>query len=452
MENASIKEKIFYWGGLTLLTSVILGGSYYIYKSIFGSDENENKNIDEDNDNETIPNSFKLNNNNIQNINNIDINNENENNNIENKNNENNINDENNINNENKIDLSSPNKIISSIFPTKFSNLIETQSKTPISKKQNNLNNIDSINKKDDEENNNIIKNNNNNPKNSFNIFKNNSIFLKSFGLNIDESKLYNNNNRLTEEGTVRLIMYINCLAQKFYLIDNPTLDEKRRSLLIINNNENDNENNNINNSNQLNIPNENNINNNLNSHQKHEEYLSLCNQTLDYKQKAYQMASDKILKNLHNQINFQEVEEFLKNIVAKQIETLSIKIMTELNNELFKYDLDFMDINKTKEAYIFYLKIYIEHAKQLFEEQEKMKNIENENEGIEIDEENNNICVVQFMVLKMQMDDTLYLKYHIVEEHLKLLVNKYNLFVDNEISQLQNEFDEFNKKIDNVK
>ena len=48
-----------------------------------------------------------------------------------------------------------------------------------------------------------------------------------------------------------------------------------------------------------------------------------------------------------------------------------------------------------------------------------------------------------------MQMDDKLYLKYHIEDEHLKLLVNKYNLFNDSEISQLQKEFDDFKHKID---
>ena len=434
MESTSIKEKIFYWGSLTLLTSVILGGSYYIYKSIFGSEENENKNIDKDNL------KVNLNNNNDENNNNEEINSENINNN-ENKNSKNNINNEN-----NKENISISKNIISSIFPTKLYNLIDNRSRTPISKKQNNINNGN-----DEQENSNIIKNSCN-AHNSINIFKNDSIFLKSFGLNIDESKLYNNNNRLTEEGTVRLIMYMNFLAQKFYLVDNPTLDEKRRSLLIINNNENDN---NINNSSQLNINNENSINNNIdnnNNPQKQEEYLSLCNQSIAYKQKAYQIASDKILNTLHNQINFQEFEEFLKNIVPKQLENLSIKIMTELNDELFKYDLDFMDINKAKEAYIFYLKIYIENATKLHEEQEKRKNIDNENEGNEMDEENNNILLFQFMVLKMQMDDTLYLKYHIVEEHLKLLVNKYNLFVDSEISQLQNDFDEFNNKIGSSK
>ena len=108
------------------------------------------------------------------------------------------------------------------------------------------------------------------------------------------------------------------------------------------------------------------------------------------------------------------------------------------------------MDINTSKEAYIFYLKIYIENAKKLYEEQEKMK-INNEDEENEINEANN-VLVFQFMILKMQIDDILYEKYHIVEEHLKLLVNKYNLFIDSEISQLQKDFEEFNDNMDYVK
>ena len=142
MENTSIKEKIFYWGSLTLLTSVILGGSYYIYKSIFGSEENENKNIDKDNL------KVNLNNNNDENNYNEEINSENINNN-ENKNSKNNINNEN-----NKENISISKNIISSIFPTKLYNLIDNRSRTPISKKQNNINNGN-----DEQENSNIIKN-----------------------------------------------------------------------------------------------------------------------------------------------------------------------------------------------------------------------------------------------------------------------------------------------------
>ena len=384
MESQSIKEKIFYWGGLTLITSVIIGGSYYVYKSIFNSeDENENKNTE--NDNNFLSNSFLINNKNEQNINN----------NI----NENNL--DNNIDNNNKT-----NNINSTIFPKSINNLLESDNNIINTKK------IDNEIKEDKE---NIIKN-----KNSINIFKDNTIFLKSFGLNIDESKLYNNNNNLTEEGTVRLIMYINYLSQKIYLIDNPNLDQKRRALL---------KNNLKNNNNEI-----------IKSNDNQEEYLSLCNQTFDFKQKSYQIASEKILKSLKYPINFQQFNEFMKNILPKQLEKISIKLMTELNDELFKYDMNFMDINTSKEAYIFYLKIYIENAKKLYEEQEKMK-INNEDEENEINEANN-VLVFQFMILKMQIDDILYEKYHIVEEHLKLLVNKYNLFIDSEISQLQKDFE----------
>ena len=120
----------------------------------------------------------------------------------------------------------------------------------------------------------------------NINIFKDNTILLKSFGINIDESKIFqNNNNQLTDEGTVRLIIYINFLADKFYILDTPTLDEKRRNLL---NEENNGINNSINNINNLN-------NNELN---KEQEYLTLCNETLICKQNAYQIAAEKILNS----------------------------------------------------------------------------------------------------------------------------------------------------------
>ena len=210
--------------------------------------------------------------------------------------------------------------------------------------------------------------------------------------------------------------MYINYLADKFYTLDNPKLDEKRRELLIKKNN-----------NNELLVE---------------QDYLSLCNETLMSKQNAYQIAANKILSSLKIKISIDELDEFVKNIDPKKLEELYIKIITELNPTLHKYDLNIMDINKTKEVYIFYLKIFIENAKKMEEQKENM----DEND------ESNNIFIFQFMTLKIQMDDLLYIKYNILDEHLKLLVNKYNLFNDNEINQLQNEFDDINKKVSNFK
>ena len=264
---------------------------------------------------------------------------------------------------------------------------------------------------------------------NNINIFTNNLILLKSFGINIDESKIIkNNNNKLTDEGIIRLIIYINYLADKFYALDNPSLDEKRRSILIKRNNNND-----------LLIE---------------QEYLSLCNETLICKQNAYQIAAEKILNSLKTKVNMDEFDEFVKNIEPKKLEDLTIKVMTELNSQLHKYDLNIMDINKTKEAYIYYLKIFIENAKKIVEEATKKNNIfdENNKNNINTEENNDNMFIFQFMGLKIEMDDQLYEKYKILDEHLKLLVNKYNLFSDNEINQLQNEFDDINKKIGNIK
>jgi len=416
MENKSIKDKILYWGGITLISSVVLGGSYYIYKSIFGSEKDDN-NIDA-NDNNSLGNtSFILNdkNNNINN---------------------------NNILNENNIDSNASNNIHSSNFSKnniieKNNNIEQSQNNNIFNEEEkeipsNNINHNDKENASQDniekKEINNIIDNK---PKNNINIFNNNKILLKSFGINIDESKIFNNsNNHITDEGTVRLIIYINYLSQKFFLIDYPTLDQKRRALLN-NANENNNEN----------------SENNINSNEKkvQEEYLTLCNETIICKQNSYQMAADRILKSLSKPLNFQEFEEFLKNIEPKKLDELSLQIMTELNDELFKYDLDMMDINKTKEVYIFYLKIYIEQANKIYEQHEKMKN-EEENEN----NEENNIFIFKFMTLKIQMDDQLYEKYHIEDEHLKLLIKKYNLSIDNEISQLQAQFEEINEKFAN--
>ena len=377
MEGKSIKEKILYWGGITLISTVIIGGSYYIYQSIFGSGEKEKEENEDNNENNSINNSFQLNdsNQNIQKNNNIDLN------------------SSNNINN-----------IKSTIITTNENNNINININNNINSKL--IKDEDILNEENEEK----IENN-------INIFENNILLLKSFGINIDETKLLkNSNSKITEEGIIRLIMYINYLADKFFVLDNPKLDEQRRALLDKKNN-----------NNELLVE---------------QDYLTLCNETLMAKQNAYQIAADKILSSLKIKISMDELEEFVKNIDPKKLEELTIKIMTELNPTLHKYDMNIMDLNKTKEAYIYYLKIFIESEKKM----------EEQKENINDNEEGNNIFIFQYMSLKIKMDDLLYIKYNILDEHLKLLVNKYNLFNDNEINQLQNEFDDINKKVSNFK
>ena len=380
MESKSIKEKIFYWGGMTLISSVILGGSYYIYQSIFGSEEKEDK--EENEINSLNDSNQEIQNNNINNINN----------NIE-------INSSNNISNINSI-----------IFPKNENNNIgETQTNIISNKSNNNL-----ILKEEED----INEENDQNISNNINIFNNNIIFMKSFGLNIDESKIFKNGtNKFQEDGAMRLIIYINYLAEKFYILDNPTLDEKRREALI-KKNENNNE---------------------LLLEQK---YLELCNETLDYKRDIYQIAAQKIINCLKVRIVQDELNKIISSLDPKQIDDISIKIILEINSDLNKYDLDYMDINKTKEAYIYYLKTYIENTKNLFEQKEKNENDNIEGKGA--------MLVFKYMSLKLQTDDQLYIKYKIVDEHLKLLVYKYNLFNDNDIIQLQKESDVINRKLEN--
>ena len=387
MENNSIKEKIFYWGGLTLISSVIIGGSYYIYQTIFGSEEKENN--EEENENNSLNDSAQ---NIIQKSNNIEIN------------------SSNNANNINSLLFSKNEENINSA---------ETAD-TNITNINNNINN--NINKnliiKEEQELNELPEDKNATSTNNINIFNNDIIFLKSFGLNIDESKIFKaGTNKFEEEGTILIIIYINYLAEKFYSLDNPTLDEKRRSVLI--------------------KKAENN-----NDKLIEQEYLSLCNETLVYKRNIYQIAAEKIFGVLKVDITLDDLNKLLNGIEPKKLEELSIKIIKEINSEVHKYDLEYMDINKTKEAYIYYLKCYIDNVNSICEQKEN-------NEISENIEENNAMIIFKFMSVKLQSDDLLYIKYKIIDEHLKLLVNKYNLLNDNEINKLQDEFDEINRKID---
>ena len=146
-------------------------------------------------------------------------------------------------------------------------------------------------------------------------------------------------------------------------------------------------------------------------------------------------------MKSLRINFSIEELQESVKAIEPKKLEDLSIKLMMELNQTLLKYDLNIMDINQTKEAYVYYLKIFTENAKKIIEP----------NENININNEENKMAILKYMALKMQMDDELYEKYKMKEEHIKLLVNKYNLLNDNEVNQLQNEYDDIHKNLVNL-
>ena len=134
---------------------------------------------------------------------------------------------------------------------------------------------------------------------------------------------------------------------------------------------------------------------------------------------------ANELTDDYYKLVDIKEQIEINRDLTSKKLEELTIKIMTELNPTLHKYDLNIMDLNKTKEAYIYYLKIFIESEKKM----------EEQKENINDNEEGNNIFIFQYMSLKIKMDDLLYIKYNILDEHLKLLVNKYNLFNDTQKS-----------------
>ena len=67
-----------------------------------------------------------------------------------------------------------------------------------------------------------------------------------------------------------------------------------------------------------------------MNNEQKiQEEYLTLCNQAMGFRQNCYQIAAEKILGSLHIKIIFQEIEDFLKNVEPSQMEKITLKLVT---------------------------------------------------------------------------------------------------------------------------
>ena len=238
------------------------------------------------------------------------------------------------------------------------------------------------------------------------NIFKlSNKELIKRFGIEIREEEIFDGLNKLTNEGCIKLITCINYLAERFYQIDNPGLDEQRRNCV-----------------------------------DNYEEYLSLCNETFMAKQNEYQIASNKVLDSLGNKISFKELQDFLQNINQKDLETLTVSEMLKQNDRLFNYNLTCLKKEEVKLAYIFYLTNFIEEA-------DKLLNNINSKENKEENEEEQKLLMFNFLTLKMQIDDKLYLKYNVIEEQLKLMLYKNELLLDGDIVKLQEKFEKLNEK-----
>ena len=220
----------------------------------------------------------------------------------------------------------------------------------------------------------------------------------------IDEKELFDLDNKLTENGAINLMIKINLLADEYYNKEYSDLDKKRRENI-----------------------------NNL------EEYTTLCNETFTHKQTIYQLATNEILNKLTHKITIEQIQNFLQTINPKKLEELTLNNEVELLKIEENEDNNLINIKTYKEAFIYYVNIFIEEVKNL---QDKYKDI-NIEENVQIQ----NMLMFEYLIVKIKADDLLYLKYNTTEQKIKIILYKNNCLDDLDIKEAQNKLEKFEQE-----
>ena len=207
---------------------------------------------------------------------------------------------------------------------------------------------------------------------------------LKKKLIDINEKEIFNSSNELKEEGVIKIIIKINHLSDYLYEKQNPNLDEKRRNVI-----------------------------------DKEEDYIKLFMDTLAEKKKAYDEAAEMVLNSLSIKINFDLIQQKLSLISPENMEKLTLEY-----DELDEKD-KYLNEEIAKNAFIYY-------ANQMNEQGNKLKEkIEGMGESIDQNQQ-----LMEFLIIKMKIDDLMYIKFQTSMQSVKLFLYKNNLLNDDSIKE----------------
>jgi hypothetical protein len=161
-------------------------------------------------------------------------------------------------------------------------------------------------------------------------------------------------------------------------------------------------------------------------------EYIKLCKETLNLKQSALSEATKKVLYYFGN-ISVEEIQKVLRKIPIYELE----KVVKNSDSFLIQNSTP-LDKNSIKEAYIFYAKRHGEMMNDnlsLIEHKSKQNNSITQ-EGL----------IEKILLIKIQIEDELYLKYKMNHSQLCYFLLEFNLMEDSDIKKLYEEVSSFNK------
>ncbi len=148
------------------------------------------------------------------------------------------------------------------------------------------------------------------------------------------------------------------------------------------------------------------------------QEYKRICMEYLEAKEFAYQNSSKRIMTEFNT--TFEEVQQMLSNLDPTYME----KKFFEFEQPKFEHEKPNKEI--AKEAFLFYGKKLMEEMQGLSSQSRNFQFLQSP--------EGQQEMMFNLLVGKMKVEDLLYIKYKLSENHVRYLLQDYNLLSDPEI------------------
>jgi hypothetical protein len=206
-------------------------------------------------------------------------------------------------------------------------------------------------------------------------------------------------NSHLTEDLAIQIMAFINKKSDEIFLKSMPDVDNRRRKFI-----------------------------------EDPEEYEKICKEMFDYKEWIFNQTTEKILK----QTDFDslgDIQKILQNKSPFEIEKKAYEYYYP------NYEGKEMPGRKcVKEAFLYYGKKFKLEMKEINEIINKRNDC--------FDEEQNNLIFFRLLVLKVKVEDKLFIKFGYTEAEIRFLLFKYDLFNDKDVAKVHNEISKFDEII----
>jgi hypothetical protein len=161
------------------------------------------------------------------------------------------------------------------------------------------------------------------------------------------------------------------------------------------------------------------------------EEYEKLCHEVFEAKEWAYNQSLSKVIGQF-GQISIEEIHKLMQTVPPQEIE----KINHKYEKPNFK-DGDLPDKKLTKDAFIYYGKLFKEEMKEF----QKILSQQGQ-----YDPQQDQYFFFRLLTMKMKVDDELFVKYKYTEPQIKFMLYEYNLFEDVEIKRVNEQLMRFDQ------